>query len=348
MVKVRRANERNHDRRRKREVWLTFHPRDRADPLADGFGALEFLDEYRIPPGESVPPRPPQDAEIVTFVCEGALAYEDSTGRSGVIQAGEFQCATAGRGIRHSERNASRTDWAHLFRIWLRPSEAGRKSGYDQKRFSAAQRRGGLCVVASPDARRGSLRIHQDALMFSAILQPGQHVIHELQPGRSAWLHVVEGEVTVGDDVLSTGDGAGITAERAVSLTARREASILLLDMRELPPVPAHLSGTALFKVLWDQIGEVLGTAATAAIVGRAARRALPRSPDLGELAISRVDREYRYAVPRSFDQAEGLPVPLRDLLGELKPLLAELTGPVVLRGLERIPELREWATVSP
>ena len=153
-------------------------------------------------------------------------------GRSGVIQAGEFQRMTAGRGLRHSETNASRTEWAHVFQIWLRPSEAGLEPGHEQKRFSAAERRGGLCVVASPDARRGSLRIHQDALVYSAMLDPGQHVIHELSQGRSAWLHLVQGEVTLGDIVLTTGDGAGVTAEPAVSLTAREETEILLARRR--------------------------------------------------------------------------------------------------------------------
>jgi len=371
MITFRRAEERHHDRRRKRDVWLTFYPEDRADPLADGFGTLELLDEDRLPPGASVPRRPPHDAEIVTYVHEGALAYEDSTGRSGVIQAGEFQRMTAGRGVRHSEANASQTDWAHVFRIWLRPSEAGREHGYEQRRFTMAERRDGLCVIASPDARRGSLRIHQDALLYSALLDPGQHVVHELSPRRSAWLHVVHGEVILGDVVLTAGDGAGVTGERVVSFTAREDAAILLLDVGERSPalsevrpgrrgparvpggVPpggdaaATVSGTALFGMLWDELVDVLGTAATAAILGRAARRALPRSPELGELAIARGDKGYGYVVPRSFDRTGGPPVPLRELLGELQPLLRELTGQVVLRRLERVPGLREWATVS-
>jgi redox-sensitive bicupin YhaK (pirin superfamily) len=230
MITLRRANERHHDRRRKQEVWHTFRP-DRADALAGGFGTLEILDEDRLPPGAVVPRHRDRDAEIVTYVREGALAHEDSTGRSGVIHAGEFQRMTAGRGIRHSESNASRTDWAHVFQIWLRPSEAGREPGHEQKRFSAAERRGALCVIASPDARRGSLRVHQDALVYSAMLDPGQHVVHELSHGRSAWLHLVQGEVTLGDSVLTTGDGAGVTAEPAVSLTAREAAEILLVDL---------------------------------------------------------------------------------------------------------------------
>lgn len=235
MITLRRANERQHGRRRKQQVWHTFHM-DRAGALAGGFGALEALEEDRLPPGTGVPRHQHRDAEIVTYVREGALVHEDSMGRSGVIQAGEFQRMTARRGIRHSETNASRADWAHVFQIWLRPSEGGLELGRDQKRFSAAERRGGLCVVASPDARRGSLRILQDALVYSAMLDPGQHVIHELSRGRSAWLHLVEGEVTLGEIVLTTGDGAGVTAEYAVSLTAREESEILLIDLGERAP----------------------------------------------------------------------------------------------------------------
>ena len=231
MITLRRARERQHHRRFKQEAWHTFDPRGRADPFADGFGALEVLKEDRLPPGAGGPPHSHHDAELVTYVHEGALAYEDSVGRSGVIHAGEFQRMTAGRGIRHSETNASRADWAHVFRIGLCPAEAGLEPSQEQKRFSAAERRGVLCVVASPDARRGSLRIHQDALMYSAMLDPGQHVVHELAQGRGAWLHLVQGEVTLGDFVLTTGDGAGVTAERAVSLTAREDTEILLLDL---------------------------------------------------------------------------------------------------------------------
>jgi quercetin 2,3-dioxygenase len=241
MITLRRHKERHHDRRRKQDLWQTFYPPDQADALAGGFGTLEILNEDRLPPGARIPRHPHRDAEIVTYVREGALANDDSMGRSGVIQAGEFQRMTAGRGIRHSETNASRTDWAHVFQIGLRPSEAGLEPSHEQKRFSAAERRGVLCVVASPDGRRGSLRIHQDALMYSAMLDPGQHVVHELSQGRSAWLHLVQGEVMLGDVVLTTGDGVGVTAERAVSLTAREQTELLLLDLgAELPRLTKH------------------------------------------------------------------------------------------------------------
>ena len=242
MITLRRAGERRHDRRRDQQVWLTFDAQDRSDHLADGFGALASLDEDRLSPGAELPRRARRDAEIVTYVCRGALACDGSVGRSSVIQAGEFQRTTPGRSGGPGETNASRTDWAHVFRLWLRPSEAGLEPGREQKRFSTADRRGGLCVVASPDARRGSLRLHQDALLYSALLGPGKHVVHELGEGRSAWLHLVEGEITLGDVVLSSGDGAGFTAERAVSLTAREETEILLVDLGAERPL-SHSNG---------------------------------------------------------------------------------------------------------
>jgi len=236
MITLRRAKERHHIRRRKQEVWCTFSPEDREDPLADGFGALQSLNEERLPKGAGIPLKPCHDAEIITYVHEGSLAYEDSTGRSGVIHAGEFQRIPAGRRIRHSTTNASRTDSAHFFQIWLRLSQLGLDPSHEQKRFSVAERKGVLCVIASPDGRRGSLRTHQGAVIYSAVLDPGQHLIHEFSPQRSAWLHVVRGDATLGDVVLTTGDGAGVTAERAISLTARAEAEVLLLDICEQPP----------------------------------------------------------------------------------------------------------------
>jgi redox-sensitive bicupin YhaK (pirin superfamily) len=246
MITLRRASKRHHSRRDKRDVWLTFHAEDRMDPLADGFGTLETLNEDRLPPGARVPLEPARPAEIITYVMEGAIAQKDSMSRcSVVIRAGEFQRMSAERDGRHIERNASRTDWVHAFRISLHPDKPGLRCSHKLKRFSAAERQGVLRVVASPDGRKGSLRIRQDASIYSAMLDPGQHLIHELSPGRRAWLHVVRGEVTLGDEVLIAGDGVGYRAERAVSFTARTEGEILLLDLGERPATSSESEAVA-------------------------------------------------------------------------------------------------------
>jgi quercetin 2,3-dioxygenase len=124
----------------------------------------------------------------------------------------------------------------NFFRISLLPSEAGLGCAHQQKRFTAAQRNNLLRAVASPDGREGSLRIHQDAFVFSSRLDPGHHLVHELLPGRSAWLHVVFGEVKLNDVVLTQGDGVGVTIEPTVSLTAQENTEILLVDLGPAQP----------------------------------------------------------------------------------------------------------------
>ena len=241
MMIVRRANERRHDRRGEQECWLTFHARGPEDPLAHGFNGLQLLNEIRLPAGEGNPGHPHHDAEIITYVLEGALTYDDSLGRSGVMQAGEFRRMTAGRGVRCTQTNASKTDWARVFQLWLRSPDAGARPVHEQKRFSTAERRGRLCLVASSDGRLGSLRLQADALVYSALLERGHHLVHDQAPERGAWLHVVTGAVTLRDAVLGTGDGAAISGERPVSFTAQEETEILLLDLFERPTAALQL-----------------------------------------------------------------------------------------------------------
>jgi redox-sensitive bicupin YhaK (pirin superfamily) len=233
---VRRASKRRRTHRAGRQVWRTFRVRPDLDGSSDGFGALRVLDESTLAPGLATTCRRVRDVEVLTYVHEGALSYEDTLGRCGVIGAGEFERMTVGPTLGNCEANASRTDRARVFQIGLRRvrTELVEPSRV-QRRFSAAQRRSELCVIASPDGRRGSLRIAPEALVCSAILYDGQHLVHELPAGRAAWVHVVLGEVALGGATLSVGDSAAITGERSVSLTARAPSEILLLELEEPP-----------------------------------------------------------------------------------------------------------------
>ncbi len=233
MITVRRAKDRRHVKRDDQDLWLTFDAEDPQDPFAHGFGALEILSETQLPPDAIVPLHPRDDAEIITYVAEGALSYENAINGAGVIEAGEFQRVTAGRKAGHSEASRPRTGGAHIFQLWLRPAESQLEPGHEKRRFSAAQRRGFLCLIASPDGRHGTLHVHQDAFLYAAAVDRGYHLVHELAPGRSAWLHIVRGSVDCGGVRLGGGDGAAITAVHTVSFTAQEETEILLLDLRD-------------------------------------------------------------------------------------------------------------------
>jgi len=231
MISLRRNTNRRHVKRGKQEVWHSFFAEGSPGSFAGGFGFLIAFDELRLPPGDSTKPHFDDESEVVTYVYRGALSQEDTAGNSGVIHAGEFQRMSTGRCIRHKETSVSRSDWVHMFRISLLPSEIGIDRDHEQKRFTAAQRRNLLCVVASPDGRKGSLRIHQNVLVYSAVLDPGHHLVHELATGRSAWLHMVYGESTMDDIILTQGDGVGVSNVPSVSLTVQENTEILLVDL---------------------------------------------------------------------------------------------------------------------
>lgn len=230
MITLRRTSERLFRSYRGQKHWNTFPTRHSATPT--GFGALRRLDEeWR--PAEAERSMRCRDTEILTYVREGTLSYQDSSGNESTIQAGELHRMTAGDDLRRKDSNASTTEPAHVFQLSLTLAEPCLESSCEQKRFNMAERRGKLCVIASPDGRFGSLRVHGETVLHSAMLSRGQHVVHALAEGRSAWLHVVIGEVAIGDDVLTMGDGAAITSELSVSLTAREQSEILLIELSE-------------------------------------------------------------------------------------------------------------------
>lgn len=234
MINVRRSHERRHDHQGRQDTWLTsmaLVPEDPGDPTPMAFGSVEALNEELLRPGAVVSRRCDHDVELVTYVFDGSITCENSTGSSGVMQTGEFQRMTGARGLRYKETNLSQKNGAHLFHLWLRPTEKSLSPAYELKRFSAAERGGILCAVASFDGRAGSLRVHVDAVLYSVVLETGQHIAHALGPTRRAWLHVVSGEARAGDAILTQGDSLGLYDERSVSFTARERSEVLLADI---------------------------------------------------------------------------------------------------------------------
>jgi quercetin 2,3-dioxygenase len=111
------------------------------------------------------------------------------------------------------------------------PDKQGRPPAYDQKNFPDAEKRGKLRLVVSPDGREGSVKIRQDNELYATILGVGDRVKHQLKPERHAYVQVAKGSVTLNGKTLETGDGAEISAEKALELTGVKEAEVLLFDL---------------------------------------------------------------------------------------------------------------------
>ncbi len=233
MLTIRKSEERGHFDHGWLDTRHTFSFADYYDPRFMGFRDLRVINEDRVRPGAGFATHGHADMEIVSYVLEGALEHRDSLGNGSVIRPGEVQRMSAGTGVRHSEKNPSTTDPLHFLQIWMLPERRGLSPGYEQKTFPAEERRGRLRVVASPDRQNGSLEIHQDVRLYSALLARGQRVALELLAGRCAWVQVARGSVRANAAVLATGDGAAVTEERRLELegASGEEAEVLLFDL---------------------------------------------------------------------------------------------------------------------
>jgi redox-sensitive bicupin YhaK (pirin superfamily) len=231
MITVRRAADRGHANHGWLDTYHTFSFASYQDPDQMGFRSLRVMNEDVVAPGKGFGTHPHQNMEIVTYVLSGALEHRDSMGNGQVLTPGELQRMSAGTGITHSEFNPSKTEPVHLYQIWLYPNRQNIEPSYEQKRFDAAQRENQLCLVASPDGREGSLRIHQEASILLGTLRRGHRIAHRIAAGRYGWLQVLRGSVTVDQETLQTSDGAAISGQPEVVVTAAEDAEVMFFEL---------------------------------------------------------------------------------------------------------------------
>jgi len=186
MQALRRAQDRGHARHGWLESWHSFSFADYFDPRHMGFSALRVINDDVIAPAQGFGTHGHRDMEIITYVLSGELANRDSMGNGSTIRPGDVQRMSAGRGVQHSEFNASRTDPVHLLQIWIEPNVRGIEPGYEEKHFGTAEKRGRLRLIASPDAADGSVTIHQDARVYAGLFDAGERAVLEIAAGRSA------------------------------------------------------------------------------------------------------------------------------------------------------------------
>jgi len=231
VLTLRKAADRGHADHGWLDSHHTFSFADYHDPAQMGFRALRVINDDRVAPGQGFGSHSHRDMEILSYVLEGALAHNDSMGADGVLRPGDVQRMSAGTGVVHSEFNGSKTDPVHFLQIWLKPDSKGIPPGYEQKTFPAAEKRGRLRLVASPDGSTGSLRISADARVYAGVFDAGQHADLTLDDGRHAWVQVAEGRVRVNGQELAPGDGVAISDERHIPIEGIDKGEILVFDL---------------------------------------------------------------------------------------------------------------------
>lgn len=232
-IQVRRSAERGHADHGWLDARHTFSFAGYFDPEFVQFGTLRVLNEDRVAPGQGFGAHPHESMEIITVVLEGGLQHKDSLGSGSVIRPGDVQVMSAGRGVVHSEFNASQDEPVHLVQIWILPDAPGGDPRYDEAHWDEAAFGDGPVLIASGGGEAGALAIGTDARLFRAKPSSGEsHVVALDRPGRCAWVQVLAGSVRLGDEVLEAGDGAALTDVDTLEVVGDAAASdVLVFDL---------------------------------------------------------------------------------------------------------------------
>lgn len=230
MITIRKAAERGHADHGWLNTYHSFSFADYFDPDHVQFRSLRVLNEDRVTGGTGFGSHPHRDMEIISYVISGALEHKDSLGTKAVMRAGDVQRISAGKGVVHSEYNASPNDPVHFLQIWIVPDERGVKPEYAEKSFAGIAP-GKLHLIASKTGRDGSISIHQNTDVNVARLAKDANLDYGFANGRSGWVQLIEGELNINGSALKAGDGAAISGESAIHLKAASDAHFLFFDL---------------------------------------------------------------------------------------------------------------------
>ena len=204
-----------------------------ADPGNEHFGAMRVFNDNRVFPGGGWPLHPHSDVEALTYIVEGDFRHEDGAGGPhGSLPAGSIQRMTLGRGGSHAELNASETSPMRFIGIWILPDTADLQPEVEQRVFTKADRRNRLLKVAAPVGEPGeTVKVHQNASVYVASLDPDVQVVHEIATGRGAYVYLIDGAAMFGGQPVSAGAAARVSMRPAIEILATEPSELILVDV---------------------------------------------------------------------------------------------------------------------
>jgi len=231
MISIRKSSERGHADHGWLKSFHSFSFADYHDPRHMGVGNLRVINEDRIAPGTGFGTHGHRDMEIISYVLSGELGHKDSIGNGAAIRPGDVQRMSAGRGIQHSEFNHAPNATTHFLQIWILPNQLGITPGYEQTHFADSEKRGRLRLVASSDARNGSVKLHADAAMYAGLFDGAESAELALDAQRNTYVHVARGNLSVNGQQLSAGDAVHLRGEPKLTLSNGKDAEVIVFDL---------------------------------------------------------------------------------------------------------------------
>ena len=201
------------------------------DPENDSFGAMRVFNDDRLIPGAIWPLHPHRDVEGLTYVVEGTFGHEDNVGGAyGPLPAGSVQRMTLGSGALHSEQNASKDEPMRFIQVWILPDTPNLKPEVEQRVFTKADRSNRLLKAMGPEGGE-VVKIHQDASLHIASLEPGTQVEHAIGEARGVYVYLIDGIASFDGQAMRSGDAAKVTDQRSLQIDASEPCELVLVDV---------------------------------------------------------------------------------------------------------------------
>lgn len=231
MITLKESKVRGHVQWEWLDTYHSFSFGEFYNPDLINFGPLRVLNDDTVLPANGFPMHPHRDMEIVTYVTQGKVQHEDNMGNREIIGVNQVQKMSAGKGILHSEVNPSETETLKLFQVWIIPDKKGLSPYYEMKNFTEQEKENTLYKIASPDGADGSVYISQDAYMYVSKLEAGKTIPYPIGANRGVYVHVVYGNVTIGEVSAQAGDAILVEQERELLIEAKEKSEFLLFDV---------------------------------------------------------------------------------------------------------------------
>ena len=216
--------------------WLksnhTFSFANYHNPERMGFGALRVINDDFVIGGQGFGKHSHRDMEIISIPLSGKLGHGDDIGNEGVIETGEIQVMSAGTGITHSEMNGNIDEAVKFLQIWVIPNKMGVAPRYQQMRMDDIMKPNEFNQVLSPNANDAGVWIHQNAWFSIGNFEQGVTQKYTLNDANNGvYVFVIEGSVTINNNVLNTRDGLGVWDTRSMTMDVTENSKVLIMEV---------------------------------------------------------------------------------------------------------------------
>jgi len=216
--------------------WLksrhTFSFANYHNPERIHFGALRVLNDDVVEAGRGFGTHPHDNMEIISIPLEGDLEHKDSLGNIAIIKHGDIQVMSAGTGVFHSEFNKNNDRPVKFLQIWVLPNKKNVTPRYDQITLNISDSHNKLQQILSPDENDEGVWIHQNAWFHLGRFDKGVATEYQLKAkGNGVYAFILEGDITINNQPLSTRDGFGIWDVDSIKVKADTDAEFLLMEV---------------------------------------------------------------------------------------------------------------------